>query len=294
LKEPFTGQLSIILSSRKSVTSHLHGQEQSIVFVSAAVVLLDRLAMLLNNVQYNDGGYGSIFRLDNFDVLCWKNAITPVYNETSGQFFKVSHFRPVLGAMLAKFTGEEKLQRHNIKYIDASGIEWVVSYVPFYATKELYSNVTYNSLVMLVFSRTSLAYQPLFHLKSEIRYSTSLIVLLIVIVLVVTMGVVIVLVCFAIQYITSPLPKMMGIAEEIIQISTADDAHKDYSVITNNPLFKLNRRDEIGLLISDYYQLLTVLQVRTMFNRNNSQYPQNPFHIIGIDPLLFFSIVIIL
>jgi hypothetical protein len=293
LKEPFTGQLSIILSSRKSVTSHLHGQEQSVVFVSAAVVLLDRLAMLLNNVQYNDGGFGAIYKLDNFDVLCWKNGVTPVFNETSGKFFKVSHFRPVLGAMLAKFTDEERLQRHSITYV-TSGVEWVVSYVPFYATKEVNSNVTYNSLVMLVFSRTSLAYQPLIHLKTEIRYSTNLIVVLMIIVLVATMGLVIALVCFAIQYITYPLPKMMGIAEEIIQISTADDAHKDYGVIINNPLFKMNRRDEIGLLISDYYQLLTVLQVRTMFNRNNSQYPQNPFHIIGTNCFPVLMSVLIL
>jgi hypothetical protein len=213
-------------------------------------------------------------------MLVWKDHTDSVYNNATKQFKVLRDFDPLLADVVDRYTEVEKQQSQIIKsYKDSDGEEWLVSYVPFFTSRRYDSTESYKALVLLVFSRLDEANSPLIELQQQIASNLTFVGINSAIAIVVTISIVLGLVYLVVLYITFPLPKLMRVADEIIKMSTASEEDKDFSGILSDPLFALKREDEIGLMIADYYQLLTVLQERSLLNRDQSQYPLNVFQI---------------
>eukprot|EP01034_Spumella_vulgaris_P022424 gene22424-28549_t len=194
IQEPLTKQLSIVLSSRKTFSGQFAGQTQAITFVSSAVVTLDQLALAVSSVQYTDSGFGAVMKADNWDMLVWKDSLQSVFDASSETFFTLRHFNPALADQTDQLSADDRQTRHTFQYHDAHGDEWLVSYMPFFTTVQLNGATSYNSLVLLVFSKLDQAEFPLIHLKKHISGTTTLVTVLVVVIVLATVVVMAVLV----------------------------------------------------------------------------------------------------
>jgi len=78
---------------------------------------------------------------------------------------------------------------------------------------------------------------------------------------------------------------MRSTSKEIIRISTEEEDLRDYSTLVDTAYFNLTRTDEVGLLASDYYDIVCLLHYGAEEKKNTPKYPLNPFHLDDIEVL---------
>lgn len=284
-RETFTRQLVLTVSSRQYVDS-LPTSGASATVVSAAVLLIDDLRSVVNEVTYTNSGFGAMVTYSesaaSSSVLVWGNR-TDVYDEGVDAFKTIADF----DAELAK---RDISSNSVIEYTDPEGIDWIVCATPFLPTSRYGSDtVKQNALIMLVFAQRYEAEYPLHALKTSIDSTTSSVSVEIAVTIGITVGVVMALVCVFVHYITSPLETMRAISERIIHMAAEDEENKDYSDLVQRAFFNLSRSDEVGLLASDYYHVLCTLHNKNVEKSEIPKYPANPLHVSGVADYATFS-----
>jgi len=165
----------------------------------------------------------------------------------------------------------------NFEYMDSNGTVWMVSSVPFFPT------VTGNSLIVLVFNQKSLAETTLPDLKAHIVSTESKVTNATGAIVGGCFGGVLLLLFFVIIRITSPLESLREISMKVLQISSEDESHRDFSQIVMHPLFtQSNVSDEIAALTNDYFQVVCNLSNAVEVKKSKPKYPENPFHAMQI------------
>mmetsp|Transcript_20198 Transcript_20198/g.28960 ORF Transcript_20198/g.28960 Transcript_20198/m.28960 type:complete len:1519 (+) Transcript_20198:482-5038(+) len=270
--ETFTRQPVVTLSSMKKSSVIGSDDSKPLTIVSAAVMLISDLVAIVNSVQYTDGGFGVLVALPSKKVLVWKDSSTAtIFPETNS--FKT----------LADF--DSKLAQHDVstksvfEYIDAGGVTWIVSVVPFFPSSQSGTSTLSNTLSILVFAQRSLAESSLDSLKSNIRTTTVQITTVTIIIILCTVVGTMLLVYGVIYFITGPLETMRRISQEIMDISAEDEDRKDYQSVLQKAYINLSRTDEVGILASDYYNIVCLLHNKNLAKKEAPKYPPNPFHV---------------
>ena len=263
-KETFTKQLVITLSSKKS-TYVPNTLSTPVTIVGAAVMLLEDLAKVVSNIEYPYMGFGALITRYSNEVIVW-DGDTDVYNENTGTFKTVSDFDAILGNYDLSYD-------RVIDYTDSSGTEWFVTVTTFFPTGASES----DSLVILVFTNKHDAQAPVRALNSKITTTTNQVMPRTVIIVCATVGAVIVAVYLLVLYITRPLEVMRKISEDMVHISAEEEEERDYAPLVRAAFNNLGRMDEIGLLAADYYQIISMLQSKSLAKKAKPKNPENPF-----------------
>ena len=138
--ETFTGQQVITLSSRRVVYG-----DNAVVFVTSAVMLLSSVKAIVKSAVYPHDGFGAVLAYDSLQVVVWQDGVDVF--DTFAQQFRV--IREI----------DYELSKHNLRkagtleYVDAAGLPWIVSVVPFFESMDGASGSVKNALIMLVFAR---------------------------------------------------------------------------------------------------------------------------------------------
>ncbi len=272
--ESFTGLYAVTLSTRNFTTLKVQGSSSSssdVNIVSAAVLLIDNLAKIINSISYNDNGFGALIKYQTNEVLVWHDN-KDIYDSKTDKFYDVSHFDANLATYNLK-------QKSIIEYTDASGADWIVSTTPFFNTSYKDTGKSGYTLVLLVFSQKSQAMKPLNSLQTQIDGTTSDVTTRTIITIVVTAVVVLIVIFFLVLYIVKPFEVMRSTSKEIIRISTEEEDLKDYSTLVDDAYFNLTRTDEVGILAADYYDIVCLLHFKNIDKKDTPKYPLNPFHL---------------
>jgi len=271
--ESFTGLYAVTLSTRNFTTLKVQGSSSSsdVNIVSAAVLLIDNLAKIINSISYNDNGFGALIKYQTNEVLVWRNN-KDIYDSKNSKFYDVSHFDANLATYNLK-------QKSIIEYTDASGADWIVSTTPFFNTSYKDTGTSGYTLVLLVFSQKSQAMKPLNSLQAQIDGTTSDVTTRTIITIAATAAVVLIVISFLVLYIVKPFEVMRSTSKEIIRISTEEEDLRDYSNLVDDAYFNLTRTDEVGILAADYYDIVCVLHYRNMDKKDTPKYPRNPFNL---------------
>ena len=136
-----------------------------------------------------------------------------------------------------------------------------------------------DSLSILVFSKYSELESPLIALNDNIHTTTQSVTIYTIITVLGTMLLTILLVTIVVQYITKPLEVMRHISEDVVKMITEDEENKDYTNLIQRAYNNILRNDEIGILASDYYHLILLLQDKLDVKRQLKKHIQNPFFI---------------
>jgi hypothetical protein len=262
-RETFTHQLVITLSSKSSLT-FLNNYPTSV--VGAAVVLIDDLKQIVNQIKYANGGFGALLTVDK-RVLVWGSR-TDVYDYNTNQFKVLADFDPAL-ASYSLTNGAV------VEYTDVHGQDWYVSVETFFPSGSSKS----DAFMMLVFSDKTLAQQPLISLQNNIDDTTSSVSKSTIIIVCVTIGGVMFLVSLMLWYIVGPLNNMRKISADLIQLSTEEEENRDYTNVLQEAYLNISRSDEVGLLASDYYHIIVTLQNKLLKKKAIPKYPLNPFYV---------------
>jgi hypothetical protein len=274
--ETFTGLYVVTLSTRNSITLKVQGSSSSsssVNIVSAAILLIDDLAKIINSTRYNDNGFGALIKYQTNEVLVWHDN-KDICNKTVSppKFYDVSHFD-------ANLATHDLRQKSIIEYTDEYGVDWIVSTTPFFNTSIKDTGTSDYTLVLLVFSQKSQSLKPLNSLQTQIDGTTSNVTTRTIITIVVTAAVVLIVIFFLVLYIVKPFEVMRSTSKEIIRISTEEEDLRDYSTLVDDAYFNLTRTDEVGILAADYYDIVCVLHYRNMDKKNAPKYPRNTFHL---------------
>ena len=271
--ETFTGLYVVTLSTRNSTTQlKVQGSSSSSVnIVSAAILLIDDLAKIINSISYNDGGFGALMKYQTNEVLVWRND-KDIYNTATSTFYDVSHFD-------ANLATHDLKQKSIIEYTDEDGADWIVSTTPFFNTSIKDTGTSDYTLVLLVFSQKSQALKPLNSLQTQIDGTTADVTTRTIITIAATAAVVLIVISFLVLYIVKPFEVMRSTSKEIIRISTEEEDLRDYSTLVDDAYFNLTRTDEVGLLAADYYDIVCLLHYGAIEKREAPKYPLNPFHL---------------
>ena len=217
-------------------------------------------------------------KINTKEVLVWKNSNVEnnVFNEATQTFKTISDFDPNLANV-------NLLTKNSFVYSDPTGIEWIVSVVPFFETTAYTSKnpspPLSKTLAILVFADKAAAQSVLNDFNSNINTTTSKIFTATIIIIACTAGIVILLMIALIFFITAPLETMRKLSHEIMEISAEDEDKKDYGEILQKSFTNLNRTDEVGILAADYYHIVCILHNRNLEKRETPKYPPNPFFI---------------
>ncbi len=281
--ETFTGEYVITLSSaqqyRDSVFNNNFGSSyDSAKIVSAAVVRLDTIEEILRSVEFTNDGFVALITYTDHYVIAWKED-TVVYDSLAGAFYTLTDIEPA-------FDDYDQLldSKHSFEFTDSDGLEWIVSASPFFETGS-YDSTTGSkySLIVLVFIPKSDVLSSLPVLHDNIHSTTQDVFNATGVVLAIANAVAFFLSLLLILYITMPLVTMQELSEKIIHMAAEDEetALKDYSQILRSNFFGSNRSDEIGVLMTDFYNAVCVLNNKTLEKRNRPKYPPNPFHVVA-------------
>jgi hypothetical protein len=262
-RETFTGKLVVTLSSKSTLT--LLGSHPTSV-VGGAVVLIEDLKQIINQIKYANGGFGALLTVSK-KVLVWGSR-TDIYDYSTNQFKVLADFDPALAAL-------DLENGQVIEYTDLHDQTWYVSVETFFPS----GTGNENAFMMLVFSKKSLAEQPLISLKQNINKTTASVSQSTIIIICVTIGGVMLLVSLMLSYIIEPLNTMRKISGELIQLSTEEEENRDYANVLLEAANNITRSDEVGLLASDYYHIIVMLQNKLLKKLETPKYPLNPFYL---------------
>ena len=285
-KETFTGQYTITLSSAQKYSdsdfNDNFGGMYEAKIVSAAVVRLDTIEEILRTVRFSSTGFVALVTYTEHFVIAWKQNTT-VYNDTGeGSFKTLTEIEPA-------FDKYEHLlyKKRSFQFTDSDDLEWIVSAAPFFESGSENSDgeteISEYSFVVLVFIPKSEVLSSLPVLRDNIHSTTQNVFNATGLVLAIANATAFVLSILLILYITIPLVTMQDLSTKIIRVSAEDEetALKDYSQILGNNFFGSSRRDEIGVLMTDFYNAVCVLNNKTVAKRNKPKYPPNPFHVVA-------------
>jgi hypothetical protein len=262
-RETFTGKLVVTLSSKSTLTL-LDTHPTSV--VGGAVVLIEDLKQIVNQIKYANGGFGALLTVGK-KVLVWGSR-TDIYDYNTNQFKDLGDFDPALAAL-------DLENGQVIEYTDVHDQTWYVSVETFFPS----GTGNENAFMMLVFSKKSLAEQPLISLKQNINKTTASVSQSTIIIICVTIGGVMLLVSLMLSYIIEPLNTMRKISGELIQLSTEEEENRDYANVLQEAANNITRSDEVGLLASDYYHIIVMLQNKLLRKLETPKYPLNPFYL---------------
>ena len=271
--ETFTKQQVLTVSSRQQKTL---SSGYSVTVVSAAVFLLESLATVVNSIDYSYGGFGAVLTYDTLQVLVWKE--DQVYDAKNQQFKTLADFDPVLASYDVR-------QDSSIDYTDSDGEDWVVTSHKFLPT----TSDTAYSLIMLVFSKKNRAQAPLLTMKRNIDSTTNRVVINTCIIVGITIGAVFLVTMLIVYYIARPLEKMRNVSAQIVHIIAEEEDHRDYTSVVREAFCNLSRTDEVGILMTDYYHIVGLLDEKNREKKETPKYPFNPFHMPHVDDYPHFT-----
>jgi hypothetical protein len=261
-RETFTDQLVITLSSKSTMT---FAQTYPTSVVGAAVVLIDDLKHVVNQIKYANNGFGALLTIDK-KVVVWGSR-SDIYDYTTNQFKVLADFDSALAS--------QNLEDGAVlEYTDVNGQDWYVSVETCFPSGPSKA----NAFMMLVFSEKSLAEKPLVSLERNINETTYYVSQSTFIIVGITIGAVMVLVSLMLWYIVGPLNNMRKISAELIRLSTEEEENRDYSNVLQDAYHNISRSDEVGLLASDYYHIIEMLQTKLAMKKKVPKYPLNPFY----------------
>jgi len=226
----------------------------------------------VNSVQYTDGGFGVLVALPSKEVLVWKDKSTSTIFPGTEKFKTLSDIDSKLGQY-------DVSSQSIFEYTDESGVDWIVSVVPFFPSSHSGTSTLSNTLSILVFAKRSLAESALDSMNSNIKSTTVQITIITIIIILCTVVGTILLSYSVIYFITGPLETMKRISQEIMDMSAEDEDRKDYQSVLQKAFINLSRTDEVGLLASDYYNIVCLLHNKNLAKREAPKYPPNPFHV---------------
>eukprot|EP01034_Spumella_vulgaris_P027432 gene27432-34146_t len=83
-EEPYTKQLVLVISSRKTADFPSSSRNQQfITFVAAGMMSLERLAQSVGAFQYTDGGFAAVMNSETSEMLVWKDSTYNIYNNNN-------------------------------------------------------------------------------------------------------------------------------------------------------------------------------------------------------------------
>ena len=142
---------------------------------------------------------------------------------------------------------------------------------------------------MLVFSQYNEAESPLTLLKAKVDNTTKSVTISTIIIIGGMIGLVCLLIVALVWYITSPLDGMIAISKMIVKIAAEDDMKRDYTPCVTNAFFNQTRSDEIGILATNYFNVVQLLHNKTEEKKRKPKYPKNPFVVNGVRNFSEFS-----
>jgi len=71
---------------------------------------------------------------------------------------------------------------------------------------------------------------------------------------------------------------MRSISAAIVRISALEEENRNYNEVIEEVFLDLNRKDEIGALSIEYFNVLCLLHSRSVEKQNKPKYPRNPFY----------------
>jgi hypothetical protein len=143
--ETYSQKLVINLSSRKSSSALAN---TPLTLVAAGDILLSELQTIVNDVAYENNGFGAILKFGTYEVLIWKNG-TDIYDDDSASFKTLEDVDPLLYAS----NGDNLETQSTFEYADAEGVTWIVACVPFFDSTSYLTGQTKSAFIMLVFQQ---------------------------------------------------------------------------------------------------------------------------------------------
>lgn len=259
--ESFTKQIVITLSSKKR---RLLQTGASVDVVAGAVLLIQDVASIIRQIDYPQGGFAALITYGTNSVVVWRDD-RDVYDAAAGRFLTVADVDPALAAHDLTSNGV-------FSYADANGTDWIVT------TRSLFpSDATQRpSFVVLVFANKHIAEAPLRQMNAHVSTTTAHVTKTTLVVVFVTVAVVLCLVLQLVAYIAGPIERIRRIARDVVAMTAEDDDHKDFQPMLSQAYALLTRRDEIGILCSDFYNVVCLLDNRLQQRRATPLFPANP------------------
>eukprot|EP01033_Poteriospumella_lacustris_P011918 gene11918-8504_t len=259
--ESFTKQIVLTLSSKKRRVLQTGA---TVDVVAGAVLLIQDVASIIRQIDYPQGGFAALVTFGDHRVVVWRDD-RDVYDAATGQFLTVADVDPALAAHDLDSNGV-------FSYADANGTDWVVT------TRSLFASDTTRrpSFVVLVFANRHLAEAPLRQMNAHVSSTTAHVTTTTLVVVFATVGVVLCLVLLLVAYIAGPIERIRRIARDVVAMTAEDDDQKDFQPMLSQAAALLSRRDEIGVLCSDFYDVVCLLDGRLQQRRATPPFPANP------------------
>lgn len=259
--ESFTKQIVLTLSSKKRRVLQTGA---TVDVVAGAVLLIQDVASIIRQIDYPQGGFAALVTFGDHRVVVWRDD-RDVYDAATGQFLTVADVDPALAAHDLDSNGV-------FSYADANGTDWVVT------TRSLFASDTTRrpSFVVLVFANRHLAEAPLRQMNAHVSSTTAHVTTTTLVVVFATVGVVLCLVLLLVAYIAGPIERIRRIARDVVAMTAEDDDQKDFQPMLSQAAALLSRRDEIGVLCSDFYDVVCLLDNRLQQRRATPPFPANP------------------
>lgn len=262
--DEITGELAFSLSSLKNV--YLKGG-QHVELVFSASIMSDVFTSFLKEAVYTGNGFGAIVNYDTKEVIAWGQQ-DGIFDTTQRQFKTISYYDPVLATY--------SLQDGTIiEYTDQYGDRKLAD------VKVFYKNNNIPLLVLLTIVSVDSAEHPYVSLTDNINASRMKIIIIVVAIIGAAVITLISLLTALVVNLTKPLNAMQRISQDIIRISGEAENKRDYSSVKKRAEAHLDRRDEIGMLMDDYYYVITQLDEKAEEKQKIPKFPSNPFYVKG-------------
>ena len=288
-KESFTGQFVLTISSRsQSPATDYYSPSNSaanqLQMVSAAVLLLNSVSSVVSSIEYPKNGFGVLLTNTGgvWTPIVWRPGSATEFLYDASIDNGVGGFKPLsaIDAKLASALGANSLSSSkSFQYADPEGVEWIVSAVPFFPSTDATTGKSKLALVMLVFAKYSEVVTSIRTLESNIDKTTVSVLHTVLILAFGTAGLIAVVTYSTLAHSLAPLRSIVAVSKDVIQIAAEEEAAKDYSAVVNSAFFDINRRDEVGVLSTNFFQVVCLLHNTTVAKRHKPKCPVNPFHL---------------
>lgn len=159
-------------------------------------------------------------------------------------------------------------------------MNYIVAVEPFFQVTDGQNTVTYNDLTMLVFSLESDAYKPLYSVQNNISSTSNVVIIQTIVIICCIIAIDLIAIAIFINYLVKPLEEMRKISTEVVKLSAEDEDTRDYSSLIEKAFNNLsNRFDEIGLLATEYFNVICLLHNRNITKKNSPKHLMNIFHL---------------
>lgn len=269
--DPVTDRLVFSLSSKQITTLP---SAIPATFVSTAVVLVDEIEATVRKVKFTEGGFGAVINAATAEVLVWE-----------GKDFRALGHIPSLAEVDASLGALFPLADGSVtEYTDSQGEDWILSVASFFPSKSLGASSASKSLSLLVFTKRSEALSTFDLLHEKTTATATTVIISTIVIIFVFVIVALIMILILVTRMTLPLKAMSDLSHDVlVQYMDFKQEDRNFQAIVDaaEKTGYQCRKDEIGILFSNYHAILNILQQDHMYKMNTPKYPSNPFYHTG-------------